>query len=183
MSQKSSGFQTVLTLFVIAAVIAGLLAGVNMITKDRIAAEKERKTEEALLKVVPEGQQVLEKLESYPDGSALVRQVYTTTDGYVFEVAPSGYGGEMRLMVGISSEGAVTGLEVVSHGETSGLGANATKEAFRSQFVGVDQAAAVTKDGGQIDALTGATVTSRAVCDGVNAALASWRDMEGGAEK
>ncbi len=183
MNKKCSAVQTVLTLFVIAAVIAGLLAGVNLITKDRIAAEKARKTEEALLRVVPQGEQVQEKLETYPDESGLIQQVYTTTQGYVFEVTPSGYGGEIHLMVGVSKDGAVTGVEVVSHGETSGLGANATKEGFRNQFVGADEAVAVTKDGGQIDALTGATVTSRAVCDGVNAALASWSDMEGGAEK
>lgn len=183
MNKKYSGVQTVLTLFVIAAVIAGLLAGVNLITKDRIAAEKAKKTEEALLRVVPEGQQVVEKLESYPDESGLVQEVYTTTQGYVFEVMPSGYGGEILLMVGVGNDGAVTGVEVVSHSETSGLGANATKEEFRSQFKGVSQSVAVTKDGGQIDALTGATVTSRAVCDGVNAALNSWSDMKGGAQK
>ncbi len=91
------------------------------------------------------------------------------------------YGGEILLMVGVGNDGAVTGVEVVSHSETSGLGANATKEEFRSQFKGVSQSVAVTKDGGQIDALTGATVTSRAVCDGVNAALSCY--MEGGAQK
>ena len=75
------------------------------------------------------------------------------------------------MMVGVDTSGTVTGVSIVSHEETSGLGANATREEFRSQFVGATGSVAVTKDGGTIDALTGATVTSRAVSNGVNAAL------------
>ena len=68
------------------------------------------------------------------------------------------------------TDGTCTGVSIISHAETSGLGANATKEDFRAQFVGKANVA-VTKDGGDIAALTGATITSRAVCDGVNAAI------------
>ena len=82
------------------------------------------------------------------------------------------------MMVGIK-DGAVTGISIVSHAETAGLGAIAADKtekgvAFRNQFVGVttDETVAVSKDGGQIDAITGATITSRAVADGINAALA-----------
>ena len=82
-------------------------------------------------------------------------------------------------------KGKVLGIAVVSHTETSGLGAvaaanNSAGQAFRDQFVGASGAVAVTKDGGQIDAITGATVTSRAVCEGVNAALACVAGLEGG---
>ena len=80
----------------------------------------------------------------------------------------------------------ITGVEIISHGETSGLGANAatgsTGEAFRGQFVGLSGTLAVTKDGGTIDALTGATVTSRAMTNGVSAALACAATLEGGAK-
>jgi len=61
--------------------------------------------------------------------------------------------------------------------ETSGLGANAAKESFRSQFAGKSGSVAVTKDGGDIDALTGATITSRAVASGVNSALAAVAEL------
>ena len=81
------------------------------------------------------------------------------------------------MMVGVDFEGKVLGIDIISHTETAGLGAVADTEtpagqSFRSQFVGAEGSVSVTKDGGQLDAITGATITSRAVCDGVNAALA-----------
>ena len=77
----------------------------------------------------------------------------------------------------VDNEGKVLGISVVSHTETAGLGAVAAAqtsagEAFRSQFVGMSGSVAVSKDGGSLDAITGATITSRAICVGVNAALA-----------
>ena len=70
-----------------------------------------------------------------------------------------------------------TGVSIVSHAETSGLGANATKEAWRAQFIGKSGTLAVTKDGGEIEALTGATITSRAVTSGVNSAIAAVAEL------
>ena len=80
------------------------------------------------------------------------------------------------MMVGVDNEGKVLGISIVSHTETAGLGAVAAAttsagEAFRGQFVDQSGSVAVTKDGGTLDAITGATITSRAVCVGVNAAL------------
>ena len=90
----------------------------------------------------------------------------------MFQVSPSGsFSGTLTIMVGVSGEGQVTGVEIVKTAETSGLGANAGKPAFREQFVGASGSVSVSKDGGAIDALTGATITSRAVCAGVNSAL------------
>jgi len=71
----------------------------------------------------------------------------------------------------VSSDGTVSGVSIIKMSETSGLGANASKESFRAQFVGQSGTLAVSKDGGSIDALTGATITSRAVTSGVNSAL------------
>ena len=88
-------------------------------------------------------------------------------------MAPAGFGGAIDMVVGIDAEGRVTGVAIVSMTETSGLGDNARKESFRSQFVGLSGSAALTKDGGSVDALTGATITSRAVADGVTQALAA----------
>ena len=81
------------------------------------------------------------------------------------------------MMVGVDHDGKVLGISIVSHTETSGLGAVAAAstsagESFRGQFVGMSGSVSVTKDGGEVDSLTGATITSRAVCTGVNAALA-----------
>ena len=91
--------------------------------------------------------------------------------GWVVEVTPSGFGGTIDMMVGVGTDGVVTGVSIISMSETSGLGSNASRDTFRGQFVGASGSVAVTKDNGDIDALTGATITSRAVCDGVNAAL------------
>ena len=77
------------------------------------------------------------------------------------------------MVVGVDLNGAVTGISIVKMTETSGLGANASNTSFREQYVGKTGTLAVDKDGGEIVALTGATVTSRAVTNGVNAVLAT----------
>jgi electron transport complex protein RnfG len=163
-----------LTLFLITAVVAGVLAGVNSVTKpviDRLNAEKTQKAIEAVL---PGGFD--EELTSYADATGLVSKVYKGANGYALEVLPAGFDNTITMMVGVDFEGEVLGISVVSHTETAGLGAVAAAntsagEAFRAQFVGASGSVAVSKDGGSLDAITGATITSRAICVGVNAAL------------
>ena len=80
------------------------------------------------------------------------------------------------MMVGVDFAGKVLGISVISHTESAGLGAVAASstsagETFRDQFVGQFGSVLVSKDGGTVDAITNATITSRAICDGVNAAL------------
>lgn len=166
-----------LTLFLITAVVAGLLALVNGVTEDKIAALEAEKTQAAMAAVLPAGDTVGAPVETYEDDTGLVRSVTETSGGWVIEVAPSGFGGEISMMVGVSRDQTITGISIISHSETSGLGANAAAKTqvgkdFRGQFVGQSGTLAVTKDGGSVEALTGATVTSRAVTQGVNAALA-----------
>ena len=89
----------------------------------------------------------------------------------------SGFDNTITMMVGVDKAGAVSGISIIDHSETAGLGAvaaatTAAGEAFRAQFKGLTGTVSVTKDGGQVDAITSATITSRAVCAGVNAALA-----------
>ena len=159
-----------LTLLLITGVVAAALAGVNAITKDAIAANQEKKTQDALAVVLPDVQG-LQKVELTGD-SGVVSEVYSDGESYAVKVLPSGFDGTITMMVGIS-EGKVTGISVISHTETPGLGAvaaaqNAKGDAFRSQFVGQEGTLAV---GEQIDAMSGATITSNAVVAGVNAAL------------
>ena len=167
--KKEAGpVQLVVTLFLISAICAVLPGLVNNITAGPIAAANEAATNAAMQAVLPADS--YEQVE-YTGGNALVTAVYKAGDaGYVVQVAPSGFGGNLDVMVGVGADGTCTGVSIISHAETSGLGANATKEDFRAQFVGKANVA-VTKDGGDIAALTGATITSRAVCDGVNAAI------------
>lgn len=184
--KKQSGLSAVLTLFVITAVMALLLGVINDITAEPIAAATTRKTELALQGVLAEGVTLGDEIADFTDDTGLVQTAYRTSDGYVFQVAPSGYAGEIVMMVGVNSALEVTGVEIISHSETSGLGANAatgsTGEAYRTQYEGLSGPLAVTKDGGTIVPLTGATVTSRAVTSGVNAALACAATLEGGAQ-
>lgn len=158
------------TLLLITGLVAAALAGVNAITKDAIAANQEKKTQDALAVVLP-GVQGLQKTELTGD-TGIVSEVYVSGESYAVKVMPAGFDGEVTMMVGIEN-GAVTGISVISHTETPGLGAvaaaqNAKGEAFRGQFVGQSGVLAV---GNQIDAMSGATITSNAVVTGVNAAL------------
>ena len=158
------------TLLLITGVVAAALAGVNAITKDAIAANQEKKTQDALAVVLP-GVQGLQKVELAGD-AGIVSEVYASGESYAVKVLPSGFDGTITMMVGIA-DGQVTGISVISHTETPGLGAvaaaqNAKGDAFRSQLVGQSGELEV---GDQIDAMSGATITSKAVVAGVNAAL------------
>lgn len=164
-----------LTLLVITAVVAVALAGVNSITAPKIEQLNAEKTQQAIEAVLPGGFDT--QITDYTDDTGLVTNVYSGANGYAFEVTPAGFDNTITMMVGVDHDGKVLGISIVSHTETSGLGAVAAAstsagESFRGQFVGMSGSVSVTKDGGQVDALTGATITSRAVCTGVNAALA-----------
>jgi len=163
-----------LTLFLIAAVVAAALAGVNSITKPIIDDYNAQKTQKAIEAVLPGGFD--EQLTDFDNQGGLVSKVYKGANGYALEVLPSGFDNTITMMVGVDNEGKVLGISIVSHTETAGLGAVAAAqtsagEAFRGQFVGTSGSVGVSKDGGALDAITGATITSRAICVGVNAAL------------
>ena len=161
-----------LTLLAITAVVAAALAGVNSITAPAIAELTAQKTQEAIEAVLPGGGEVVEDVPAV----ALVSKVYASDTGYAVEVTPGGFDNTITMMVGVDTEGKVLGISIISHTETAGLGAVAAAgtpagESFRGQFVGTSGSVSVTKDGGEMDAITGATITSRAICVGVNAAL------------
>ena len=161
-----------LTLLAITAVVAVALAGVNMITAPAIAELNAQNTQAAIEAVLPGGG---EELASFPAVN-LVSKVYASDAGYAVQVTPGGFDNTITMMVGVDTEGKVLGISIIKHTETAGLGAVAAAgtpagENFRGQFVGASGSVSVTKDGGTMDAITGATITSRAICVGVNAAL------------
>ena len=160
-----------LTLLLITAFVAAALAGVNSITAPAIAELTAQKTQEAIEAVLPGGGEVVD----FPE-TALVSKVYASDIGYAVEVTPGGFDNTITMMVGVDTEGKVLGISIISHTETAGLGAVAAAgtpagENFRNEFVGASGSVSVSKDGGEVEAITGATITSRAVCTGVNAAL------------
>ena len=161
------------TLLLITAVVAAALAAVNSVTAPIIAQLKADKVQAAIEEVLPGGGESVD----FTDNTGWVSNVYKSDKGYAVEVTPTtGFNGAITMMVGIDTEGNILGISVVSQTETAGLGAvcaakTEAGQSFRNGFVGLSGEVHVDKDGGEVDSITGATITSRAVCDGVNAAL------------
>lgn len=179
-------------LFVICVAVSAALAGTNLLTADRIAQAAAQKAEESRMVVLPEA----EAFQESGDGTHYIGLSKEAPDGgpvgYVFETEAKGYGGTVKVMTGISTQGSITGVVILSHGETPGLGANAEKESFRDQYK--EQPAANLAGGiqvvkfqapkeGEIQAMTGATITSTAVTGAVNLAIEQYQNAyasEGG---
>lgn len=171
-----------LTLLAIALVVAAALAVANELTAPAIERSLYEKTQDAIKQVLPAGAEPID----FDAQDSMVSKVYKGEEGYAVEVTPLGFDNTITMIVGVDFDGKVLGLSIISHTESAGLGAVAADkgprgEAFREQFVGMSGSVAVTKDNGSVDSITGATVTSRAICDGVNAALACVSALEGGA--
>ena len=156
-------------LMVICAIVSAVLGGVNYITKDRIAEITAQKTADAYAEVLPTSGEYTEV--AYTGDVATVDTVATCEEGTIVQLTVSGAQSMVTLVVGVDNDGAVTGVSIVDHGETPGLGALATDAAWRAQFAGETAGIALTKKGGSIEALTGATITSQAVVDACNTAI------------
>ena len=174
-------------LFVITLVASVLLGVVSAVTAEPIAIQEKLKEDNGMAAVLPAAS-AFEIVDEPTEG--LVRKVSKGMNdegdcGYVVSAYPSGFGGEITLMVGIDLSGTVTGVRILSLSETPGLGAKATEPAFYEQYTGkTDMPLSVTKSApgsNQIQAITSATITSAAVTDGVNAAY-EWFVENGGAE-
>ena len=177
--------------------VAGLGLGfVYEITKDPIAQAQDSAKKEAWQAVFPEAdinefeavdvdEKVAEAAIKAVGAKATVDEVCKVgEEGYVITTTDKeGYGGDIQVSVGIQSDGTVTGVSFLSISETAGLGMKAKEPSFYEQYVGKNPTKfAVSKDGGdgeQIDALSGATITSRAVTGAVNAALGYYQNAFG----
>lgn len=178
MKEKTVSYVLRLTLilFAITAISALLLGATNALTENRIREINREKTVAAIREVLPSDAEPEEILD-FPDSTQLVQTLFRVgDDGYAVKVIVPGSQADIEVIVGVTADRTVSGISFVSMAETSGLGAVAAQDStkgirFREQFIGKSGSVAVTKDGGDIDALTGATVTSRAVATAVNAAL------------
>ena len=162
-AKKEPGLASlVIVLAIICLVIAALLGLVNSVTEGPIADNTAKTVQDSLKIVLPAD--TYDEVE-YSGTEANVIAVYKAgADGYVVEVM------KMENNINAECDGAITGIAIISHSETSGLGSKATDPEWQAQFAGITDTVTVTKDGGQINAITGSTITSRAVCDGVNMA-------------
>lgn len=173
-------------LFVIAAVCTALLAGTNLLTKDKIAqlsVEAENKAKAAVLTADSFSD---EKSTSVDGNERVYYEAYGETGsiiGYVFSTTVKSYGGDLSCMVGISADGKVTGVEITSINDTPGLGMKATAEDFLNQFKDKQSGITVNKNSAsdtEIQAITGATITSQAVTDAVNEAFKVFSQVKAG---
>ncbi len=166
-------------LLLISAVAAACLGAVSEITKEPIAIQNEKTLNASMQAVMPDASSFEELTDVEKTGT--IQAVYQADNGgFVVTTAPGGFGGAVNTMVGIGSDGVITGLRVTSHSETPGLGAKSTEPTFYEQFVGKSGTVTVTKDGGDVVPITSSTITSRAVCAGAQEAL-DWVAANGGA--
>lgn len=176
MAAKSTFGNMVLVLSGICLVCSALLGTVYAVTKAPIEASEIQKVNAAIAAVTPQFDNVPSEAVRDVEGG----QIYTATVGgepvgYAIKVSVGGFGGPLQLMVGFTPDGTVYNTSVISHSETPGLGAKLVDEniAPRQQVKGKNPAVnnlSVKKDGGEIDAITASTITSRAFLKGVNAA-------------
>lgn len=160
-------------LFLVSAIVAGVLGVINNLTAPVIEAQKQAKTAAAFSSIMQAER--FEEIEFANPDFPTVLTVHAADGGdtgYVVTSVFSGAQGNITLAVGVDGEGKCTGISVIEHSETSGLGANAASTGevgvkFRAQFVGQDESIALSNAGGSIDALTGATITSRAIAEAV----------------
>ena len=183
-----------ITLFLICAIITGALAVVNGITKPIIEESQKAALQESLSVVLPGADEYSEAVDrealisqGYEPGER-VRNLYTAsvggdTFGYVVEVASRGYGGNIVMLVGIDSSLSITGTAIMSHNETPGLGSKADDDEYMKQYLGEipETLYRVVKteksQDGDIEVLSGATVTSRAISNAISEAAQLVRNL------
>ena len=187
-TEKKSGNQIVklaLVLLAVAAIMAFVLGIVNEITKDRIAEIAAEKTATAYANVL-EAPTYDEATDFTNDENQTITKLSVAkndageTTGYVAETTFSGAQGMITMVVGLDDTYTCTGVYITAHSETSGLGAKAaetTAGAWRDNAVGATEGTALAKDGGTIEAISGATITSRAVVNEVQSVIAAAKSL------
>jgi len=194
--KESSLINMLVALLVIAAVSGGLLGLIYSITKDKIAEVEKQKNEAAMSEVLKKEGVAIDKFVT-KEKDGLVYNMAYTADGQCVGAAVKtftnkGFNGRVELMVGILADGTINRISVLSQNETPGLGANMENAKFKDQFNGKNPdngyKLQVSKDGGDVDAITAATISSRAFTDAVKTACDGFKAnkeelMKGGTEQ
>ena len=172
---KSSITNMALVLTSVAVITGGILAALNQLTKDPIAYQKEKALADGIKTVMACNDLVV------------VYTIYQTQDkqgkdlGAAVESSTMGFGGNLKILVGFDPEGKILGYTLLEHAETPGLGAKADKwfqEGGKGNIIGKNpkEELVVSKDGGQVDAITASTITSRAFLLAVNNAYKAYKN-------
>ena len=167
MANKNTAFavylKMVLVLLVICAMVSGVVAGVNALTKDKIAQNLEMQIRSSISEMFGEGIEYT-TMENTPVGAEAVYEI--ERDGakfYCVNINSSGFGGDVNMLVGLGDDGKIVGARVVSHSETPGLGSVAAEAGFLGLFEGKTNVESV-------DSITGATISSKAIKAGISSA-------------
>lgn len=179
----------------IITVVAGLVLGVVYgITKDPIAAQEKAEADAARSSAFPAAPTFEQMNIEIPEEYAIIENVYAAKDadgndlGITAAIKTKGFNAGLKMTVGVSADGMITGIVVGSHQETPGLGAKATDAAFSDQYKDkpYDNGLVVVKtapqNANEIQSITGATITSKGITEAVNKAAQFYTDVIGGAQ-
>ena len=198
---ESSLLNMVLVLTGVAVVMGGILAYVNHLTEGPIAQQKEKTLADGIKAVMVCNDLVVAEpveVKQNVDGKELTYIIYNVKDaqgkdlGAAVQSVTMGFGGDLKVLVGFDTEGNILGYTLLEHAETPGLGAKADQwfqKGQKGDIIGKSPAEPLTvsKDGGQVDAITASTITSRAFLKAVNNAYNAYKvtptDGETGATK
>lgn len=193
MAKKESTFINMVYVLFLVAAIAGLALGaVYNVTKEPIELAKKAKIESAIKEVLPEFDELkpqylvmsydgnkpkdsLTFFDAYKEG----QYVGTAVNTYTMK----GFSGLIKLMVGFQPDGTISNVSVLEHKETPGLGTKMAEPKFKDQYMNQNPESfnlKVTKDGGEVDAITAATISSRAFSDATERAFQTFKQNKGG---
>ena len=191
-AKKDTLLNMFVALLLICIVAGGILGIVYNATKDPIAAAENAKRTAAIKNVLPEFKtlktvNVMSAVEGDDNAEIPFHLAYDTDNNFIGAAVETftnkGFSGNISLMVGILADGTIKNISVLQHAETPGLGSKMEEDTFKNQFNDKNAASfkfSVKKDGGDVDAITAATISSRAFCDAVNRALSTFENNKGG---
>lgn len=196
--EKSSALKNIIVLFVVAVISVSILAVLNQITAEPIAVAEANAKAAVYKNVYSQAADVaeIENLEALLNSYTPINADITinaaleakddsgNTIGYVIDAtSPNGYGGDVQIAIGITNDGEITAFSVISASETPGLGAKASEDEFASQFTGLKATeiafskTGANRDINEIDAISGATITTTAVTQAVNEAISFYNNV------
>lgn len=194
---ESSLLNMVLVLTGVAVIMGGILAYVNYLTEGPINEQKEKALADGIKKVLVCDDLVVTKTDTVKQndekGKELTYVIYQTADakgnelGVAVESTTGGFGGDLKVLVGFNPEGIILGYTLLEHAETPGLGSKADKwfqKGGKGDIIGKNpkEPLTVSKDGGQVDAITASTITSRAFLLAINNAYKAYKITPADAE-
>lgn len=188
-SVKKDMVLPVIIMTAVCVIMTLLLASANTLTRDRIAALAVQADQSSRVSILPEAAEFATL--KVPDGSKNVSAVLEGKDvsgksvGFILTSASRGYGGLITIMTGIGADGKIRAIQVIKDDETPGLGKRVREDAFLKPFVGKSASLVFTVKPDDtvlthIDAVSGATISSRGTVDAVNIACAAYRAIKGG---